>query len=465
VITVLNPTSALAGASAFTLAVNGTNFQPGSYVTWTVNGVGSVLATTYVSSNQVTAVVPQADISSVGTATVTVTNPPGQNPSGVTSAPVSFAINIPAPTIGSISPSSVLVGSADTTVTVTGSNYTTGCVVQFTASNLTTSNPVTANLATTLISQSELSAVIPAAYLSVAGTAYLGVSNTSASSTAGGGTATLPFEINYPLPQISSLLQVNAPVNGSPFTLTVTGAGFISGSVVVFGGTALTTTFISPGQLNAAVTSADIQEIGTIDVVVLNPTPGGGASNSVAFTVTPAIAHTFAAGLQFFSAPYDYSGSTLGSIFDVPSPGPLLAVWSPTINQYLVTPNAPTDAVRPGVGYWTRFATTADLFDTGVPTQTTTVFPIPLAAGWNMIGNPFDSPALISNLHVLSSAGQQYTLQAANQAAIISVVFFSFDSTNGVYDSHTLGDALYPFSGYWIYAFANCALVVTPPGS
>jgi hypothetical protein len=66
----LSPSSATAGGSAFTLTVNGTNFVNGSTVRWN----GSDRTTSYVSSTQLTASIPAADIATGGTASVTVFN-------------------------------------------------------------------------------------------------------------------------------------------------------------------------------------------------------------------------------------------------------------------------------------------------------------------------------------------------------------------------------------------------------
>jgi hypothetical protein len=69
-ITSLSPSSATAGAAGFTLTVNGTNFVSGSStVTWG----GVARTTTFVSSTQLTAVIPASDIVSAGTANVGVT--------------------------------------------------------------------------------------------------------------------------------------------------------------------------------------------------------------------------------------------------------------------------------------------------------------------------------------------------------------------------------------------------------
>jgi hypothetical protein len=71
VITLLTPSSALAGANAFTLQVNGTNFDPAA----TVQFNGSPRTTTFISSTQLQAAINQADVASAGTSIVTVANP------------------------------------------------------------------------------------------------------------------------------------------------------------------------------------------------------------------------------------------------------------------------------------------------------------------------------------------------------------------------------------------------------
>jgi polygalacturonase/sugar lactone lactonase YvrE len=84
-LTMLSQTSATGGTASFTLTVTGTNFVTTSAVQW--NGVA--LATTFVSSTQLTATVPASDISTGGTPKVTVFNPA---PGGGTSTGLTFTI-------------------------------------------------------------------------------------------------------------------------------------------------------------------------------------------------------------------------------------------------------------------------------------------------------------------------------------------------------------------------------------
>ena len=69
----LVPSAVAPGGPSFTLTLNGTGFVSGSTVNW--NGVA--LATTVVSSSQLTATVPTGNIANAGTVSITVTTPGG----------------------------------------------------------------------------------------------------------------------------------------------------------------------------------------------------------------------------------------------------------------------------------------------------------------------------------------------------------------------------------------------------
>ena len=73
----LVPESAVPGGAGFTLTVNGAGFVSGSGFNSVVKWNGSALATTFVSANQLTAMVPATDIATAGTSMVTVVNPSG----------------------------------------------------------------------------------------------------------------------------------------------------------------------------------------------------------------------------------------------------------------------------------------------------------------------------------------------------------------------------------------------------
>jgi len=91
-----------------------------------------------------------------------------------------------------------------------------------------------------------------------------------------------------PVPVIGSVSPAFTDAGGAAFTLTVNGSGFVSGSTVYWGTTALTTTYVSSSQLTASVTPADIASAGTDSITVQTLTPGGGTSNPWQFEVDSA---------------------------------------------------------------------------------------------------------------------------------------------------------------------------------
>jgi hypothetical protein len=263
-VTSLMPPSAIAGDASFTLTVDGDQFDSQSVVQW--NGAG--LATTFVSATEVTATVPASDIATAAIVQVTVFN----GDSGEVSNSVAFDVNNPVPSANSLSPSSVLEGSGQFTLTVNGGNFVATSVVQWNGGALST----------TFVNSGKLTAIVPPSDVATAGTVPVTVMNPAP----GGGTSgALTFTINNPAPTATSLSPSSANAGGSAFTLMVTGTNFVSSSAVQWNGAARSTTFISGTQVNAAISAGDIANGGTVPVTVMNPAPGGGTSNALTFTI------------------------------------------------------------------------------------------------------------------------------------------------------------------------------------
>ena len=92
-VTTLAPTGVTAGDPAFTLTVNGTNFNASSVVQFN----GSPRTTTFVNNTQLTAAILATDVTAVGAFPITVVNP---LPAGGTSNPVNFNVaTVPVPVI------------------------------------------------------------------------------------------------------------------------------------------------------------------------------------------------------------------------------------------------------------------------------------------------------------------------------------------------------------------------------
>jgi hypothetical protein len=184
---------------------------------------------------------------------------------------------LPVPTLASISPPSALAGSGGFTLTVNGANFAnveSNSVVQWNG------NP----LATTYVSSSQMTAAVPATDVATAGTPSV----TVFTPTPGGGTSnSLPFTVNNPVPALTSISPTNTSAGGPAFTLTVNGSNFVQGSWVQWNTFSLFTTYVSATQLTALVPAGDISSSGPATITVFNPTPGGGTSNGITFTVNP----------------------------------------------------------------------------------------------------------------------------------------------------------------------------------
>ena len=253
----LAPSSIAAGSASFSLVVNGSGFVSGSTVQWN----GTDLPTSYVSPTQLNATVSANLVASQGSVSVTVVN---QGAGASSSVPFTITA-VTGPSITSLNPSSATAGGAAFTLTVNGSGFVSGAVVQWNGSALST----------TFVSSTQLTATVSSGLIANAGTATItvasgGVTSAGVSFTIGSG------------PSITSLSPSSATVGGSGFTLTVNGSGFVSGAVVQWNGSALSTAFVSSTQLTATVSGGLIANAGTATITVVS---GGATSAGVSFTI------------------------------------------------------------------------------------------------------------------------------------------------------------------------------------
>ena len=92
-----------------------------------------------------------------------------------------------------------------------------------------------------------------------------------------------------PVPHLQSLAPSSVSKGASDFQLTLNGGGFTEGSVVKWNGSALQTTFVASTVLTASVPAGKVATSGTASITVTNPSPGGGISNTVLFTIKPLV--------------------------------------------------------------------------------------------------------------------------------------------------------------------------------
>jgi hypothetical protein len=214
------------------------------------------------------------------------------------------------PVISSLSPSTVANGSGAFTLTVNGSSFATGAIVQWGGSARTTA----------FVSATKLTAAISAADVATPGP----YSVTVTVGTQVSNTATFTVTQSSTGPTTTALTPNYATINSPATTVTVTGTNFISGSSVVhFGTTALTTAYVSATKLTAVIPAANLTTLGTFQVTVWN----GGVSASIPmpFTVGPATHLPLAYG--FFNKDGS-AGATSGNI---------TCTWSTTDLDYQCT--------------------------------------------------------------------------------------------------------------------------------
>ncbi len=229
-----NPINA-AYPAYFLLTINGSGFVNGSYAYWG----STVLSTTFVSSTMLQAAITP-DLRQISdNYSITVVNPNLE-------ASNKYAM-IVSPVLSSVTPGAVIAGKA-VTVTISGSGFQSGLQVQLSSTAGLVNYPATVN------DPQSLTAAIPASALTVAQTALLRIVNTNADSSGANASYWLPFEIHN-LPSISSASPNPIDAGGGSFTLNVAGTGFSPGSVVNWPGSpSLVTTYVSPTQLQAAIT-------------------------------------------------------------------------------------------------------------------------------------------------------------------------------------------------------------------
>ena len=440
-----------------TLIIQGTGFLSSSVVSFVQNGVTYTPTGQTVTTNSPT----QITVSgltlppSVGVLSIAVINPA---PGGGTSAAAQFNVVNPQTAITS------LVRSDSTPINKSVVNDSIGLKI-IGAGFVSTSTPSFSFAAT---GSSAVSVLTPAGF-TIDSSTQITINSLKLPATPGQvsvivanpgqpASNTLRFSVNSQAPQLDSISPASLFVGDAGFTtLTVNSnkGTFATGSIVLFEGAPLTTTFNSVSVLTAAVSPAVTQAVqktgqypvtvqtpnGTAPVqsnnaILLNVLPLGPAQknpNGLATEYFSATAASGKNGLLLFSVPYDYSGlpidpSVGSTVLEDVDPGTLtavaeplrkFAVWDPSADNYDLTnaagydPNNPqaagnlANALVLGRGYWGRFpdpSVTAGVA-VGLTSRGKTAldaslaglinngrFTISLHPGWNMIGDPWAEP-------------------------------------------------------------------------
>src|SRR5260221_1930421 len=191
---------------------------------------------------------------------------------------VTYIVQADPVTLTSVNPRAVLAGGAGFTLTLTGTNFSKNSIVIFNQSPQPT----------TFVSPTQLTATIGATKLVTPEEGSVTVESSSQENAQVSAAVPLLVLAPGPGPTVTSLAPSSAIVGSAGFTLAVNGANFTIGSVVLWGGTPLATTLVSPNQLTASISASQVANVGTASVSVqAYSNPSAPISNAVNFTVAP----------------------------------------------------------------------------------------------------------------------------------------------------------------------------------
>jgi len=253
----INPVLIEAGVNGFTLTVDGVGFISGAVVQWN----GAALSTTPISVNQITAQVPANLAAAPVSAAITVVA------GSATSNAMTLSVVSAEPVLNSIAPNLAMAGGRGFTLTVNGSGFAAGAVVQWNGVALTTA----------FVSGQQLKATVPASLIAAQGSAQVSVVVDGAISNAA------PFNITGASPTIGSLYPSVALAGAGQFTLVIDGVNFGSSPKINWGGSQLAPATASAEQITVTIPANLVTAAGSVSVSVLS---GGVTSNSLPFLVT-----------------------------------------------------------------------------------------------------------------------------------------------------------------------------------
>ena len=262
----------VAGASGFSMAVNGSGYLPGATV-W-INGVAR--ESSLESPTTLRVAISSEELARPNVLTVTVLNPsPTVGPSNA----LSVIVNSPMPVLSTISPATIAAqlssNAASLSITVTGSSFIAGATVLL--DNV--------GIPTQFVSSTVLTAVIPASLLQASGTFQVTVRNPEPSL---GSSAAASFVVVSPEPILASIVPGSVqfdPVRAVPVAITLRGDNFAANSIFDFQAPCGSVFVVDRINAQTAVVTTTYQCPGTYRVRVGNPPPGGGISQTLSFTV------------------------------------------------------------------------------------------------------------------------------------------------------------------------------------
>jgi subtilisin family serine protease len=186
------------------------------------------------------------------------------------------------PTLTSIVPSAATIYGPSLTITINGTGFTTSSVAY-----------ALGPLATTYISSTQLTAILPQFYFDPNSlyAVYGGGTNAAVyvqNPSPGGGTSnSIGMTLLNPVPAITSVSPNIAVAGGAQFQITVTGND-LADAGIRWNGQTIPCTPLDNSHEVATVSTGLIASAGTAQIQAFAPTPGGGLSNTLSFTIEAA---------------------------------------------------------------------------------------------------------------------------------------------------------------------------------
>ena len=246
------PTQLLTGGTQ-TVTLTGSGFAPGGTVLFN----GTALPITFISYTQATVQVP-VPANATGTLTLQIQNPPPGGAAGniFTESVAPNSITLTATGVDGIN-----TGYAEEDFTVAMSAAVSGSMQ--TAVNWSVVGP--GSISSTGVYTPPLT--MPS---NPSATIYATLASNSAI------TASYPISIVNPAPVLNTASPTQA-LAGATVPITLTGAGFVAGTVILVNGAAVPTTYNSPTSVVAQITAA-AGSTANLAVQAQSPSPGGGTS-------------------------------------------------------------------------------------------------------------------------------------------------------------------------------------------
>jgi hypothetical protein len=258
------------------------------------------------------------------------------------------------------------------------------------------------------------------------------------------------YNTNLSIQTSSSVLTFVSPstatVGAQGFTITANGSGFTTGALILWNGTALTTTLVSANQLTAPVPAADLTTAGTVKVSVQIPGSAQSATSNVNNTTTTEV-----------------SNIVLFTISTAPGPLPSIASLSASTTLAASTPYCSSQGFTLTVN-GTNFTSNAVVNWNGAAQTTTFVSATQLTAPISAVQAAFPGTASVTVTNSIGSSGSLPFTLSTPSTALATPSISSLSQTSAAAGSPALtltvtGTSLLPCS---VVQWVNVGNVTSP---